>query len=390
MKSLSRVSDNLIGQPMFKLLAKTKAMEKQGKRIFHFEIGDTNFDTASEAILAAKRALDEGRTHYTNSLGIDEFRQAAVNYTEKFWGFKPSLSQVVICPANAVVDFVVRLVSNPGDEIIIPDPCFPTYSSAIIYNGMVPVRVPLLEENDFNIRPEDIEKRITQKTRLIILNSPSNPTGAIMREKDARAIAEIVKKNDVYVLTDEVYARIIYEGAHHSVSFHDHCKERTILLNSLSKTYGMSGWRLGYAVGPELLIEKMGLLLQTIMSCLPAFTQLGGEAVLNGGESFIKEKVSELRARRDFVVERINNIKGLSCKKNDGAFYILINVKETGLTSADYAGLVLDQTGVCFLPGDCFGHYGEGFVRLCYASSPKEELGEALLRVENFHNDYFK
>jgi len=363
---------------MFGLLAKAKEIERAGRRIIHFEIGDPNFDSPIHAVEAAKKALDDNLTHYTNSMGMIEFREAATEYTELNWGFRPSVNQILICPANAVIDFVARCVVNPGEEVIYPDPGFPTYHSVINYNGMSPVGIQLREENSFRMNPDDIRSRITDKTRLIIINTPQNPTGAVMTEEEVLEVARIAEEYNLYLLSDEVYARIVYDKKHFSPSVVDKCRERTILLFSLSKVYSMSGWRLGYAVGPEKLIQKMGLLLETIISCLPAFTQLGGQITLSGDHEFLTERNRILRERRDLLIDGLNSLPGVSCVVPDGSFYAFANIKGTGLSGDEFSDMMLKEVGVCVLPGNCFGKFGEEYVRLCYASTEVEVIAEAL------------
>jgi len=372
---------------MFNLLAKAQEIEETGRGIIHFEIGDPNFNSPSQAIEAAKKGLDDNLTHYTNSMGMIEFREAAAEYTELNWGFKPSVSQILVSPANAIIDFAIRCIVNPGEEVICPDPGFPTYHSAIVYNGIIPAGIRLKEENSFRMNPNDIRNRINDKTRLIIINTPQNPTGSVMTEEEILEVAEIADEYDLYLLSDEVYAKIIYEGKHFSPSVVDKCKERTILLFSLSKVYSMSGWRLGFAIAPDKLIEKMGLLLQTIVSCLPGFIQLGGRAALLGGERFLAQMVDTLRKRRDMLINGLNGLPGVSCVVPDGSFYALPNIKGTGMTSDEYSENMLQEVGVCVLPGKCFGEFGEGYVRLSYASTTVEMIEKALGKMAKFHND---
>lgn len=370
---------------MFNLLARAKEMERGGRKIIHFEIGDPSFNSPPRAIEAAKKALDANLTHYTNSMGMREFREAISNYIESNWRFKPSLNQILVCPANAVIDFTARCLVNPGEEVIYPDPGFPTYHSVINYNGMVPVPVQLKEENKFRMNPEDVRRKITDKTRLIIINTPQNPTGSVMSEKEVLEIAKIAEENDIYLLSDEVYFKITYNKIHYSPSILDRCKLRTIILGSLSKIYSMSGWRLGYVIGPEKLIEKMGLLLETIISCLPAFTQLGGRAVLLGDQEFLVERNEELQKRRDILVEGLNSLSGVLSVVPEGSIYAFPNIKNTGLTSNEYSEKLLEEAGVCIVPGNCFGKFGEGYLRLCYASTPVETIKEALDKMKKFH-----
>lgn len=385
MKKLAKIADGLVGQPMFNLLAKAQEMERAGRRIIHFEIGDPNFNSPPHVKEAAKRAIDDNLTHYTNSMGMLECREAVADYVECNWGFRPSIDQILICSANAVIDFVARCVVNPGEEIMHPDPGFPTYSSVITYNGMVSVGVCLDEKNDFRMNPGDVRRKITDKTRLLIINTPQNPTGSVMTREEVLEMANIAELNDIYLLSDEVYSAITYGKMHYSPIIIDQCKERSILLGGLSKIYSMSGWRIGYAVGPEKLIEKMGLLLQTIFSCTPAFIQLGGKAALLGDQTFLDKRFEELKTRRDVLIKGLNSLPGISCVVPEGSFYAFPNIRGTGMTSDEYSSRLLRDGGVCVLPGNCFGEFGEGFVRLSYASTPLEIIEEALEKMRKFH-----
>ncbi|PIR88204.1 MAG: aspartate aminotransferase, partial [Candidatus Harrisonbacteria bacterium CG10_big_fil_rev_8_21_14_0_10_45_28] len=281
MKPLSKITDSLIGQPMFKLLAKLQSKERAGEKIYHFEIGDSDFPAHPHVIAAVKKALDEDKTHYIDSTGLPEFKEAISQNIKQRLGFSPSFKQIVVMPSNAIIDFVIRCVADPGDEIIYPDPGFSTYIAVTNYTGVKKVGVPLKESNGFHIEPEEIEKRITDKTKLIILNSPSNPTGAVLDKEAILKIALIAKKHNLYLLSDEIYSKVIYDGKkHYSPSESDQCQERTIILDGFAKGYSMPGFRLGYAIGPEPVMEKIGLLFQTIFSCFPPFIQYGGISAL--------------------------------------------------------------------------------------------------------------
>lgn len=378
MKELAKITNRLVGQPMFNLLAKIKKMERSGQKIIHFEIGDPSFDTPAYVVQAAKDSLDGGETHYTDSMGLWELRQEACRHTKKNLGYLPEINQTLIIPANAIIDFVIRCVVNPGEEIIFPDPGFPTYCSVMNYAGMKPVGIPLKEENEFRMDPEDIRKAITDKTRLIIINSPNNPTGSMMTKEEVIEVFKIAQEHDIYLLSDEVYSGIVYDRMHCSPSIYDQCKERTIILNSFSKNYSMSGWRLGYAIGPELVIEKMGLLLQTIISCLPPFIQRGGIAMLASDQEIVRQRNKELQHRRDVLVKGLNEIPGINCIVPSGAFYAFPNVKGTGLSGKQLSDLLLDKAQVAVLDGECFGYYGQGYVRLCYASTSIDMIQEAI------------
>ena len=381
MPRLSMITDELIGQPMFKLLSQINEMESSGKKIIHFEIGYPNFDTPSHVIQAAKDSLDNGETHYVDSMGLRELRYEICEFTRKNVGFRPSLEQTLVIPANSIIDYVIRCVANVGDDIICPDPGFPTYFSVINYAGMKPIAIPLKEEHGFRMSPEDIRKNITDKTKLIIINTPNNPTGSMMTKEEVYEVADIARENDIYLLSDEVYSRIIYDNTFYSPSIYDKCKERTIILNSFSKIYSMSGWRLGYAIGPESLISKMGLLLQTTISCLPAFIQRGGVAAFATNQQLINSREKELRERRNVLVKGLNSIQGINCNLPDGAFYVFANIKNTGLSSEEFANLLLYKGNVAVLPGNCFGESGEGFIRLCYASTTKTIIEDAIEKI---------
>jgi len=388
MQRLANITDNLIGQPMFKLMARAQEMEGSGKEVMHFEIGEPDFNSSQSAKEAAIKSINENLTHYTNSMGLLEFREAVVDYVELNWKFKPSLTQILISPANAVIDFAIRCILNPGEEVIFPDPGFPTYHSVINYCGIIPVGIQLSEENNFRMKPDDIRDRISDRTKLIIINSPHNPTGAVLEEEEILEILEIAEENDLFLLSDEVYAKIIFEGQHFSPSIVDKCKERVILLFSLSKVYSMSGWRLGFVVGPDNLIEKMGLLLQTTLSCLPPFIQAGGIAALSGDQRYQLQMVDTLRKRREILIKGLNELSGVSCSTPKGAFYVFPNIMKTCMNSVEYSEKMLNEVGVCLLPGDCFGKYGEGYVRLSYANMGTEMIEEAIEKMKEFHQKF--
>ncbi len=381
MRRLSKITDGLIGQPMFKLLVKAKEIEKAGHRIFHFEIGDSDFRAHQHIIDATKEALDNDQTHYVDSMGIPELKEAICDYTEESLSFRPSIDQVVIMPANGIIDFVMRCLANPGEEVIYPDPGFSTYIAVTNYSGIRKVGIPLKEENGFHMDPDELLKRITDKTRLIIINSPHNPTGAVLTKEEIEKIALIAKENDIYLLSDEIYSRVIYERTHYSPSFIDKCLESTIILNGFAKSYSMPGWRLGYAIGPKDVISKMGILFQTIYSCTPPFIQYGGISALKGNQEVIKERILRYKILRDLIVKELNEIPGISCLVPDGACYVFPNIKGTGMSSVEFADFVLQEAGVALLPGTCFGGYGEGYVRLCYTRNP-EVIEEGCKRMK--------
>lgn len=377
---VSAAARKIEGQPMFKVLAKVEALEREGREIIHFEIGDPDFNTPPNIIDAAVRSLRRGDTHYADSMGIHEFREAVIETTYASRGFRPSLEQVLVAPgANMTIYYAVKCLVDPGEEVIVPDPGFPTYYSVLKLCDVHPVRITLREENGFRMNPDDVRKRITDKTRMIILNSPQNPTGAVMTSAEIDTMADIAEEHDLYLYTDEVYARMIFDGnaTFSSPSTRDGCKVRTILANGFSKVFAMTGWRLGVVVGPEDVIERMGMLLQTTSSCVAPFIQHAGLEAISGDQGEVRTMMEEYRKRRDLLVDGLNSITGISCLLPGGAFYVFPNIKQTGLTSEEFADYLLTEVGVAVLPGPNFGPGGEGYVRLCYANS-RDNIEKAL------------
>jgi len=371
---------------MFKVLAHVLDLERNGKDIIHFEIGDPDFDTPLNIKKAACDSIMKGETHYTSSLGLLDMRIAASEATERSRGFRPNIEQVLVTPgANIIIYYAVRCLVEPGEEVILPDPCFPTYTSAIKFCDVKPVFVPLKEKNEFRMSPDDIEERITEKTRLIIINSPQNPTGSIMTPKELDAVYNIAEKHDVYLLCDEIYARMVYEDQEYfySPSRRDQCRERTIVANGFSKAFAMTGWRLGCVIAPELIIEKMGLLLQTTSSCVAPFLQRAGVEAIRGPQEDVKAMMSEYKARRDLLVNGLNELSGVKCLKPGGAFYVFPNITGTGMDDEIFAKRMLEDAGVSLLPGSNFGKNGKGYVRLCYANS-RANISEGLKRMKKF------
>jgi len=385
MRRLSDAAYRIEGQKMFQILARAQELEREGKNIIHFEIGDPDFNTPKNIVNACSDSLEKGETHYTNSSGLWELKKVAAEVTERSRGFKPDLNQLLITPgANVQIYYAIACAVNPGEEVIIPDPSFVSYNSIIRFLGCVPVKVSLKEENEFRMSPEDIEKAITPKTRMIIINSPHNPSGAVMTEEELTKIYEIAKKHDVYLLSDEIYARMIYEDSEtkfFTPSKFDECKERVIVVNGFSKSYAMTGWRIGVVTGPADLIEKMGLLLETTTSCVAPFVQRAAIEALIGSQEPINNMVQEFRKRRDFIVEELNKLPNVHCVKPRGAFYVMLNIKETGMTSEEFTFLMLEKAGVATCPGVYFGASGEGYVRFCYANSI-ENIKKGVERVK--------
>jgi len=372
MKHLSVAANNVEGQPMFRVLDKVQKMERSGYKILHFELGEPDFDTPENIVDAACCALTSGETHYASSMGLYALREAVQQTTEKSRGFKPEIDQILVTPgANAIIYLAVSSLVNPGEEVIVPDPGFPTYYSAINYCGAIPVSVPLYESNQFRMDPDDLRKRITSKTRLIILNSPSNPTGGVMLPEEIDEIARIAEEYDIYLLSDEIYARMIFDESYdfHTPARLDQCKERTIVINGFSKAFAMTGWRLGVAIGPKEVIEKMGLIVQTIVSCVPPFIQFAGIEAIQGDQSMLTNMMAEYQNRRNVLVAGLNDIPGVHCVKPEGALYAFPNISGTGMKSEEFSDFALEKAGVALLPGSNFGNNGEGFVRLCYVNT---------------------
>ena len=380
-KYLTEAAHRLEGQPMFLLLDRVKALEAQGKDIVHFEIGDPDFDTPPKIVEACIDSLRKGETHYTSSCGLLDLRKAIADYTLKDLGFKPDINQVVISPgANALICFIIQCLVKSDEDVIVPDPAFPTYYSVLKFLNIKATRVPLREENGFRMDPKDIRKRITPKTKLIIINSPQNPTGSVMTQDEVDEVYDIAQEHNLFILSDEIYRVMAYNVPVFSPSARDCCKERTIILTGFSKSFAMTGWRLGYMIGPGELADKVSLLIQTIVSCVSPFIQRAGIAVLGETHTEVARMISELESRRNVMVEGLNNLPGVTCLKPDGAFYVFPNIKNTGMSSGEFADVMLEEAGVALLPGPNFGECCEGYVRLCCANSV-DKIKEGINRM---------
>jgi aspartate aminotransferase len=366
----------------FEVLAKAKALEKQGKEVVHLEIGEPDFDTPKNIKEAAVKALNSGYTHYTPSAGMPELRQAVAEYISKTRKLDVKPEEVVVTPgAKPIMFFSILALVNPGDEVLYPNPGFPIYESLINFVGAKPVPIPLKEENEFSLDPEYVKKMITKKTKMIILNSPENPTGGVVTREQLKVIADsIANRNDVFVLSDEIYSRIVYEGKHESITQFSGMKDKTILLDGFSKTYAMTGWRLGYGVMRKDLAEKVAQLMTNSNSCTCAFTQLAGVEALAGPQKEPERMDEEFKKRREVIVPGLNNIEGITCKKPHGAFYVFPNITGTGMNCRKLGDHLLYNAGVAVLPGTSFGKYGEGYLRLSFANSV-ENIKKALDRI---------
>jgi len=379
---LSKLVQRAGTETAFEMLAKAKALEKQGKNIVHFEIGEPDFNTPENVKKAGIRALEENYTHYSPTQGILELREAVASYISKTRNIDAVPDEVIITPGGKDVIFSTMLaLLDEGDEAIYPNPGYPIYESAIMLAGATPVPMPLLEENDFAFDRQQFERLITPKTKLIVINSPGNPTGGILSLGDLEYIAELAKKNDIYILSDEIYSRIIYDGSFHSIASVPGMKERTIILDGFSKTYAMTGWRLGYAVANKEMIEGIKKIAVNSFSCVATFVQIAGVEALNGPQDEPERMRNEYLARRDLIVRGLNEIPGLSVKVPHGAFYVFSNIKQTGKSSKEIADYLLYEAGVCTLSGTAFGSFGEGYIRFSYATS-QENIKEGLRRVK--------
>jgi aspartate aminotransferase len=366
----------------FEVLAKARALEKQGKDVVHLEIGEPDFDTPRNIKDAAVKAINSGYTHYVPSAGIPELRQAIAEYISKTRNLEVSPEEVVVTPGGKpVMFFSILALVNPGDEVLYPNPGFPIYESLINFVNAKPVSIPLEEKNDFSLDPEYVKKMITKKTKMIIINSPENPTGGVLSREDLKVIADCISdRDDVFVLADEIYSRIIYEGKHESITQFRGMKDKTIILDGFSKTYAMTGWRLGYGVMRKDLAAKVAQLMTNSNSCTCAFIQVAGAEALTGSQEEAERMVADFKKRREVIVSGLNSIEGIACKKPRGAFYVFPNITGTGMDCRKLGDYLLNNAGVAVLPGTSFGKFGEGYLRLSFANSV-ENIRKALDRI---------
>lgn len=374
---------NLLGtESAFEVLAKAKALERQGREILHFEIGEPDFDTPEHIKEAAIKALKEGYTHYCPAPGIPILREAIAEHISNTRKISVSPEEVVVTPgAKPIMFYGIMACVDPGDEVIYPNPGFPIYESVINFVGAKPIPVPLLEERGFSFDMEVFEKSITPKTRMIILNSPQNPTGGILLESDLKRIAEIARERDIWILSDEIYDQILYTGRFVSITTLADIKDQTILLNGFSKTYAMTGWRLGYGVMPKKLAELVTRLIINCNSCTATFAQMAAFEALKGPQDSVSKMVAEFKQRRDLIVSGLNQIPGISCQVPQGAFYVFPNVKSFQKPASQLADYLLEEAGIAVLSGTAFGKYGEGYLRFSYANS-RENIKKMLKRLE--------
>jgi aspartate/methionine/tyrosine aminotransferase len=366
----------------FEAAARARALEAEGRSIVHLEIGEPDFDTPANAREAAKKALDAGATHYAPFAGIPALREAIAADATARKGFDVTPDRVfVTVGGKGVMVYAILALVDPGDEVIVPDPGYPIYESLTRFVGGTPVPIPIRMANEFRLDVDELASLITPRTKLIVINSPANPTGGVLTRSDLERIAELATRHDLLVLADEIYGRILYDGMEHvSIASLPGMADRTIVLDGFSKTFAMTGWRLGYAIVPQGLAQTYGRLIINTISCAPTFVQMGAVEAMTGPQDPIAAMVAEFRVRRDLVVDGLNAIPGVRCLSPHGAFYVFPDISGTGLTGAELADKLLHEAGVCVLAGTAFGHTGTGHIRISYANS-RENLAEALTRI---------
>lgn len=382
--SYAQRTDHLKPEGAYQVLAKANQLEAAGKEIIHFEIGQPDFDTFSNVSLSGIRAITEGRTRYTPPAGMPLLKEVIAEDCGRRRGIHIDPEEVVVGPgAKPALFFPTLALIEPGDEVIYPNPGFPTYEAMIKVAGGVPVAVPLLEENNFSFDLAAFDRLVNQRTKLIILNSPSNPTGGVMPLADLEHIAEKALQYDCWVMSDEIYARVVYDGLQvPSITSIPGMQARTIIVDGFSKTYAMTGWRLGYGVMPRELAYRVGLLLTHSIGSTAQFTQDAGIQAILGQQAQVEAVVAEYQRRRDVIVAGLNAIPGIHCQVPQGAFYVFPNIQATGMNSSDLANLILEKAGVALLPGSSFGEFGEGYLRLSYATSV-ETIHRGLERIQS-------
>jgi len=389
MLQLAEGMDRILGEGALQVLKEAQQLELAGKRILHFEIGQPDFPTPDYIKRAGINAIEDGFTRYTLTTGIPELKNAVQDEIESTRSFRPDLEQIVILPgAKPGIYLSMISICNPKDEVIYPDPGFPTYSSLCQYIGAKPVPIQLKEENRFRMNPEDIANEVSSKTKMIILNSPQNPTGSVMTKEELEQVAVIAEENDCFILSDEIYSKLVYDTEFFSATSYDVASERSILLDGFSKSHSMTGWRLGYLIGPKFFIEKLETLMVNAFTCTSEFIQKAGVTALKGPQDNLVQMRSVFRNRRDAIVDGLNQVPGFRCQKSQGAFYAWPNITETEMSSKKMAHYLLHEAGVSCLPGTAFGAGGEGYLRFSYATSMEiitegmESIKEAIMRLD--------
>ena len=365
----------------FEVMARAKRLEAEGRSIIHLEIGEPDFDTPEHITEAAIRALRDGYTHYTPAAGIPKVREAVADYIARTRGIPVQAGQVILVPGSKnVLLFALMALVNPGDEVIYPDPGYPIYESVARFLGATLRPIRLREENDFRFDLDEFRGLLGPRTRMVILNSPHNPCGSVLERADIEAIADAVMGSKAYVLSDEIYSRILYEGTHYSIAAVPGMQERTILMDGLSKAYAMTGWRVGFGVMPPELVQKMSQLMINSNSCAAAFSQMATIAALSGPQDSVDKMVREFRVRRQIIVDELNKIDGVTCRMPKGAFYVFPNVWALDQDVKRLANFLLDEAGLACLAGTAFGEAGRGYLRFSYANN-QESIREGMRRM---------
>ncbi len=376
--------DHIGTETAFEAAARARALAATGRNIIHLHLGEPDFDTPPNIVEAAARALTDGQTHYAPPPGVPVFREAIAADFSRRRGVEVTPDRVVVTPgAKPVMAYLMMALVGPGDEVIVPDPGFPIYESMTRFMGATPVPIPLRPERDFRLDLDELRSLITPRTRLLVFNSPQNPTGAVMTRSDIEGVAAIAMAHDLMVLADEIYSRILYEGEHVSILSVEGMEERTVVLDGLSKTYAMTGWRLGWGILPKPLVPVFERLLINTVSCTATYAQFAGAEALNGPQDAVEAMVRELRARRELIVSGLNALPGVTAPMPHGAFYAFPDVSGTGLTGRTFADRILTEAGVSVLSGTAFGQQGVGSLRVSYANS-QENLRQALVRISDF------
>jgi aspartate/methionine/tyrosine aminotransferase len=384
MKTAARM-DSIGTETAFEVSARARALEATGRSIVYLQIGEPDFDTPANVREAAKQALDNGLTHYPPYAGLPDLRAAIAEDITARRGFPAKPENVfVTVGGKGVMVYAIMALVDPGDEVIVPDPGYPIYESITRFVGGTPVPIPIRQSNDFRLDVDELASLVTPRTKVLVINSPENPTGGVLTRGDIERIAELAQRHDLVVLSDEIYSRILYDGAEHvSIASLDGMLDRTITLDGFSKTYAMTGWRMGYAVVPDWLVKAYSQLVINTISGVTAFAQAGAIEAIRGPQAEVDAMVEEFRARRDLIVDGLNEIPGFDCLRPQGAFYVFPDVTETGMTGAELADRLLHEAGVCVLAGTAFGGVGEHHIRISYANS-RENLTEALRRIRAF------
>ena len=367
----------------FEVLARARALEAQGREIIHLEIGEPDFETPAHIVQAGVKALQDGYTHYGPTPGLPELRQAVARNSREVRGIDTQWEQVVVTPgAKPIMFYALLALAEPGAEVIYPNPGFPIYESMIEFSGAKAVPMRLLEERAYHPDLSRLPELVNERTRLLILNSPENPCGSALTRDELETVAEVARSYpDLYVMSDEIYKDILYTGEHHSIAALPGMAHRTIILDGFSKSYAMTGWRLGYGIMPEELVPHISRLATNSVSCAASFSQIAGVAALDGPQDEVQAMAAEFGRRRRLIADGLQAIPGINCPEPEGAFYAFPSIKDTGLTSAEFEQRAMQEAGVAILSGAAFGKYGEGYVRLSYANSP-ENISKALERLD--------